>query len=202
MRFTPLILVLCASTAACLFHRASTGAFRSLAISGLTVPPNRLPTGCALVPSPTVRLTENRFQGGLWADLPISSNPWSGMDRQVVASIRERLDGPFLVPDGPPPSGRDLARYRSKLAEGVDEAYAAIYKETGSTSLIVVLALRFSSTAELVTVGHPSYTLGSTANNPNRMTIGPTTIAVTANAGICSRTIEAYLKSLAQRASG
>jgi hypothetical protein len=73
---------------------------RSISINDLTVPPDRLPAGCTLSPSDSVHLDGNRIRGGLWAGLPIASNPWTGTDRPIVAFIRERMDGPPLEPDG------------------------------------------------------------------------------------------------------
>jgi hypothetical protein len=64
-------------------------------LADLTVPADRLPTGCGLSPSPWIRSSDNRVRSGLWAGLPISSNPWTGTDRAIVASIVERVIDPF-----------------------------------------------------------------------------------------------------------
>lgn len=98
---------------------------RPVTLHDLTVPTDRLPTGCALSPAASLPLDGKRVRTGLWAGLPIAMNPWTGTDRPLIASIRERMDGPTLTPDGPPPTARELSRYRSRLADGVEEAYAA-----------------------------------------------------------------------------
>ena len=54
--------------------------------------------GCAATPSDTVGLDGKRVQSGLWAGLRIDKNPWIGNDQQVVAAIREQMDGPVLAP--------------------------------------------------------------------------------------------------------
>jgi len=96
-------------------------------VTELTVPAQRLPADCALPDAPVIRIGDNKMQSGLWAGLPITSNPWIGSDRAIVAAIVERMDRPTLVPDAPL-TPRDAARFRLQLADGVDEAYAAVYR--------------------------------------------------------------------------
>jgi len=80
---------------------ASTGALpRLTAIHELTVPKERLSARCALSPAASVHLDGNTVRGGLWAGLPIATNPWAGTDAPIMASLREHLDPP-LPPDGP-----------------------------------------------------------------------------------------------------
>src|SRR5687768_15642469 len=93
----------------------------------LTVPAERLPAGCTLSPAPAQSIDGQHVRGGLWAGLPISRNPWVGTDRQIIASIRERVDPPSELPDGPPLSRAELARARLRLADGVEAGYAAVY---------------------------------------------------------------------------
>ena len=162
---------------------------RSVSMNDLTVPQDRLPAGCTLSPTASVHLDGNRVRGGLWAGLPIPTNPWTGGDRQVVASIRERMAGPTLVPDGPPPTAREISGYRLRLADGVEEAYAAIYLMQSEPTLIVVYASRFADTKR------PFYP-PSTASN-HRFEIGPIDAVVSGDGGQCSQAVEAYLKSLA-----
>src|SRR5687768_14259440 len=127
---------------------AQSSGSRVVTMQELTVPPERLPTGCVLSPAQSVRLEGNRVRGRNWAGLPIPTNPWAGTDAPLIASIRERVDGPVLMPDGPPLTARQSARYRLHLAEGVEEAYAAIYTQEGPAEfeprdVIVVYGLRF-----------------------------------------------------------
>jgi len=52
---------------------------RPISMNDLTVPQDRLPAGCTLSPTASVRLDGNRVRGGLWAGLPIPINPWTRM---------------------------------------------------------------------------------------------------------------------------
>jgi hypothetical protein len=178
-------LVLSITTLACGVRGVTrTVLRRPYTVKDLTVPKKRLPAGCGLVPARSIHLGGNQVQYGLWAGLPIPTNPWSGTDRIAIASIRERMDGPALVPDGPPPTAREISRYRSQLANGVDEGYAAIY-----TPSVVLYALRFVATERPF---YPSHT----ASN-HRFEIGPLDVVVSSDGGPCSQAVEAYLKSLA-----
>jgi hypothetical protein len=60
-----------------------SGAQKPVALSDLTVPQERLPAGRSI-------------------DLRVEANPWIGTDRSVVASIRERVDGPLSTACGSP----------------------------------------------------------------------------------------------------
>jgi hypothetical protein len=66
-----------------------SGAQKPVALSDLTAPQERLPAGCALA-------------AGRSIDLRVEANPWIGTDRSVVASIRERVDGPLSTACGSP----------------------------------------------------------------------------------------------------
>jgi hypothetical protein len=104
------------------------------------------------------------MQSGLWAGLPIDHNPWIGSDPAVIAAIRERIDPPRQMPDGPPLNAPQLTRYRLKLADGIEQSYAAVY--VSADALVTVLGLEFLTdqdaqqfvasakpTGELVTLG-------------------------------------------------
>jgi hypothetical protein len=167
----------------------------AITLHALTVPQNRLPVGCTLSPSATVRLDGSRVQGGLWAGLPIDRNPWIGTHRRVIATVRERMDGSPRTPDGPPLTGSQLSQFRLHLADGVDEGYAAIYRQPGSgQELIAVYGLRFPSG------GGPleSSPARRGSENPRilRVPIGPIAVVVHGDGGECFQVIGAYLKSL------
>jgi hypothetical protein len=162
---------------------------RPVTMQNLTVPKTALPTGCGLAPAPSV-VDGNRVTGGFWAGLPISTNPWTGTARPVIASIRERMDGGLVWPDGPPLDRNAAARYRLQLADGVEEAYAAIYTMQSDTNLIVVLALRFAPTEK------PFYPLSNRLTSDHRVEIGQVHAVVSGNGGQCSQAVETYLKSL------
>jgi hypothetical protein len=163
----------------------------------LSVPHERLPAGCAVSPSDTVRVDGNRVQSGLWAGLPIDTNPWIGTDRHVIATIRERMDGPVLTADGPPPTARQLSQYRLQLADGVEEAYAAVYgqAEPGQQP-IAVYGLRFSGAEGAV----DRASLRRASENPRviRLAIGPVFVVLHGDGGQCFQAVGAYMKSLAQ----
>ena len=183
-----IVLTISIASASCAAHGVvQTVLPRPVTMKDLTVPKERLPAGCSLSPVAEV-VVGNRGRGGLWADLPIPTNPWSGTDRMVVASIRERMDGPTLVPDGPPPTAREVSRYRLQLADGVEEAYAAIYLMQSEPKLIVVYGLRFAA------AGRPFYPPRKASSH--RFEIGPLDVVVSGDGGQCSQAVEAYLKAL------
>src|SRR5262245_14329073 len=93
----------------------------------LTVPRERLPTECALADS----------RSG-YAGLRLPTNPWTGTDPSLIAEIRERVEGSPSLPDGPPMSPREAARFRLGLANGIEEAYAAVYQDAELKQLVPV----------------------------------------------------------------
>jgi hypothetical protein len=161
----------------------------TIALASLTVPQNRLAAGCSLPPSDTIPLDGNRIRGGLWAGLPISSNPWHGDDRSVVGAIRERVAASPPLPDAPPLSRAELARFRLQLAEDVQEAYAAIYADAG-TDRAIVYAVKFKRTP----VPDPPYG----ARESVRIVRGDT-VVVASGTGPCFEAVAAYLRELTVR---
>jgi len=45
-----------------------------------------------------------------------------------AVTIRQRVEGPAPQPDGPPLDRRTASRYFLALADGVEEAYAALFE--------------------------------------------------------------------------
>jgi hypothetical protein len=164
-----------------------------LALADLTVPPDRLPSGCALSTAPTVRIG-NQVRSGLWAGLPISTNPWIGADRATVAAIVERVIDPPPVPDGPPLTKGELARFRSRLADDVEAAYAAIYAD-GDSTLVTVHAVRYTD-ASLVPSRRSSY---RARPGGLRLTVDRTVLAVSGTNGACSQAVITHVRELAAR---
>jgi hypothetical protein len=166
---------------------------RVISMRELTVPSERLPAGCALSPAPSVHLDGGGVRGGLWAEFP--ANPWIGADRPLLASIRQHVDGPAAVPDGPPLDAKALSRYRGRLADGVEEGYGAVYMQS-ATDLITVRALRFAP-AEKASADVSSDSTHRVRNPAMiRVAIGPIVAVVSGNGGACFQVVGAYLKSL------
>src|SRR4051812_3437408 len=115
---------------------------REIRLADLTVPNERLPAGCALVAAPSQRLEGNRMRSGLWSGLNIGTNPWIGTEASILAAIHERLAS-TEVPDGPPLPPAQARRYFLQLADGIDQAYVAIYREHDVSGPTTVYGLQF-----------------------------------------------------------
>lgn len=94
------------------------------------------------------------------------------------------------MPDGPPLSGREASRYLAKLADGVEEGYAAFYSQPGP-NLIAVFALRFARAAS--TADRPAR---SRVPATNRVEIGPLVVIFSGDDGACYEAVEAYLRAV------
>jgi hypothetical protein len=157
----------------------------------LTVAPEHLPSGCVLSPEPFVRLDGNTIRSGLWAGLP--ANPWIGTDPVRIASIRERISAPRL-PDGPPLAPRETARFRLHLADGIEEAYEAVYLPGESNGLIIVFALRFPSDEAAIDL--LKRRRASTNSSTRVFAIGPIVAFVSGGSGACFQAVATHLESL------
>lgn len=135
---------------ALLFSLQAVAADGPPVLQQLTVPARQLPPDCVLSAAPAVARDGDTVRGGLWAVLPITSNPWIGSDPRVVAAIRERIEPPPAVADGPPLSSAERARFRLRLAEGVEAAYAAVYVDARDRS-VVVYGMTLTGRADPVT---------------------------------------------------
>jgi hypothetical protein len=182
-----------AVSAAITANAPQTAPPRVVTMRDLTLSPERLPVGCALSPAPSVHLDGNRVRSGLWADFP--TNPWTGTDRRLMASVREIVDGPVAVPDGPPLGAKELSRYLGQLADGVEEAYGAVYMHS-DTNLITVRAMRLAPGERPSPRAYSSDIHVSRSPGMIRVAIGPIVAIVTGD-GECFQAVGAYLKSLA-----
>lgn len=162
---------------------AQTGSPRAVGLMDLTVPADRLPAGCAL---------SDTSSRGRWAGLPITTNPWVGTDPFTVALIRGHLE-PLPVVTDPPRTRREAANFLLQNAEGVEEAYAAVYAEEGATDLIVVLATRM---AERASEAARARNRPPRNRAPARVEIG-TIEAVFLGHGACFDAVAVYVQSLA-----
>jgi hypothetical protein len=167
---------------------------RVVSMQELTVPAERLPAGCVLSPAPWRAVDGGRVRMNLWAEFP--TNPWIGTERTLIVSIREMVDGPPVLPDGPPLGPKQLSRYLSQLADGVEEAYGAVYLQS-EADVIRVRALRFAPTEK--PAGSARLNDTSVSRNPAmlRIAIGPIVASVTGIRGECFRVVGEHLKSLA-----
>lgn len=148
--------------------------------SPLTAPPERLAPGCILAP---------KVDG---VGLHVAETPWIGTDRVTVGAIRARVGGPLRTPDGPVFTTGEVSRFRLRLAEGIDDAYVAVYREEGS-SLVVVYGLRFAS------LDSKERRRLDESGSPGAMSlvrIGSMVVSVQGGTGACGRFIHDYVKSL------
>jgi hypothetical protein len=166
---------------------AQRGPAPEVTLRALTVPAERLPPGCALSPTAAVRAALAP------AVSPIRENPWVGTDAPVRAMIRERIDGPVVTPDPPGLTRKELATFRLHLADGVDEAYAAVYTQAESRP-VVVYAMKLDDAARTVNSASDDGTVG----NPGiiRVTLGSIVAMATGDGGSCFQAVAAHLKSL------
>jgi hypothetical protein len=121
-------LAVCALVVHAGLFLAPTNRPSTIQLASLTVPADRLPVGCTLRASDAV-------------EARASTNPWTGTDPLVIATIRERMGHVTLVPDAPR-SRHEAAMFRLQLANGVAEAYAAHYRGT-SAEFVTVYAVTF-----------------------------------------------------------
>jgi hypothetical protein len=177
-------------------HRASLAAIIAMAmpmalasqrapdlLAQLTVV-NGLPKGCSLAAG--TRMV------GLSHPVEVEFNPWRGNDGPVIASIREVMFGPTQVPDGPPLGAEAFSRFFVRLAEGIDEGYAAFYSHEPAEE-VAVYALKFSSNER------PANRMkDARADAPSaiRYDKGNTVIVLYGGDGPCSRAIRSHVDSL------
>ena len=164
------------------------------ALGDLTVPADRLPAGCAPPPSRVERASGNTFHGDFWAGLPISANPQSSSEPKLIVEVRERLEGPHLIPDAPALTAREAARFRIQLADGIDEAYAAIYRPADAHEMVIVYGLRFPDARAAAEF----WSAARAAKNPRvtALVSGPIVAAVSGPSGACRDAVAAHVSSL------
>jgi hypothetical protein len=161
----------------------------------LTVPTTKLPAGCELSLAPTAPLSGNRVRGGLWGGLQINRNPWSGVDRLMTATIRERIDPPFRLPDGPPLNRAQLAEFRLHLADGINASYAAFYFDSAANELVSVYGLEFPSDTDAIMFRRNSRMLAGSADHVYVVPLGRIVAAIFGD-GECARAVDAYVRNL------
>jgi hypothetical protein len=147
------------------------------------MPDGQTVSGCSLSPSSNFALNGNREVVG---EAPVA-NPWRGADARYVVNIRERLEGVAPLPDGPPLTQTELARFRSKLVEDVEEGYAAVYGAAGAQP-VTVYGLRFKTAV-------PRELTRETAMKGAALHIvrGRTVLAVYGERGRCLEAVTGYI---------
>lgn len=177
------LIVLAVATAMTVFASQRTDAV-GLTLDKLTVIKG-LPAGCSLA--------TDKPATGFNLPVRIDSNPWRGIDRSIIASIREVMYGTPRLPDGPPLSAAELSRFFFRLSQGIDEGYLALYQQQGSDDL-EVRALTFSQ-------GEPFPRVGTMARRDRRGAIwlesGRTAIVLYGDESPCFSAIHSHLKAVA-----
>jgi hypothetical protein len=158
-----------------------------VALATLTVPEDRLPSGCRLE---TRNPSTSRQYGIRYGALTPTRNPWIGSDQLTLATIVERINGAPAVPDGPPLSPKDANRYLLKLADGVEEGYAAVYTVKDS-DVVIVFALRFDVPPPLA-----SRTRAARAGTIVRIEQEGLVVTADGPPGACASAIEQHLRSV------
>ena len=164
-------------------------------LNALTVPEDRLPEGCRLKLPPPAPAGGRGSRVVSAQPPPFSANPWLGTDRRPVATIRQILEGPPRVPDGPPLDQRQAARYFLRFADGIVDAYRATYQWSDESD-VDVYAVRFEG--EDLVRELPRERASSRGGVTSRVVIGPAVALVSARGGVnrCFEAVRAYIQSL------
>jgi hypothetical protein len=162
---------------------------RSLA--ELTLPSEQGGVACSLIDA---NAPDGSVLGSVWGRLSIRANPWTGTDPAVMASIVERMIDRVPVPDGPPLSARELAAFRLRYADGVEEGYAAVYRQS-EMGFVQVFAVR----TRAGTASRAARTPTDKSNRrAYRIDIGPVIAVVHGDPGPCFSRIVTHLQGLAR----
>lgn len=144
-----------------------------IAMQALTLQADRLPEGCAL-----------STHG------PYPANPWIGTDEPTIGRLRQQFNARMPVPDAPPLSRRDQARFDVRAAEGVVEGYTAWYAlEGGGRTQVAALRFANQTNADL----WPSR---SQRQRVDRIALGSLVAVVYGAPGACRQAIAAHIGAL------
>jgi hypothetical protein len=180
----------------------------SLTLASLTVPEKSLPTGCRLKP-PDVPQTTRVLRGGQTIVVgdrstayPFPSNPWIGVNQQLIIELRKRIDGSLRIADAPPPNAAEVAALEHRWIADVVEGYGAVYTETvlaegglvEPSAVIEVSAIKFNDARLATTTPTPA---NASRGVSDRLVIGSVVVRVVAGSKTdCFSAVSAYLRSL------
>jgi hypothetical protein len=99
-----------------------------------------------------------------------------------------RIDGAPPIPDGPPPTAREIAQFRLLLANGVEEGYAAFYSQDDMDE-VGVYAVRLA----------PSEIKRWNPTNDARFEFGRVVAFISGRKGECFEPIRQYLAGLGKQ---
>lgn len=122
------LLIVFATLAICTSDTLAQG---NSPLAPLTVSENELPRGCRLTPA----------DAKLGFVFP--SNPWLGRNPQSLVALRNIIDGPLKIADGPPLSARQLSAFEYRWLESVVDGYRATYVSS-EEDVVTVSAIRFT----------------------------------------------------------
>lgn len=169
-------------------------------LSRLTVPEPALPSDCRLrPPAPAVSKAPNGAAPVVTVNSgvvgPFPGNPWVGTDARLLRALLG-TDATAL-PDGPPPTLRQVRAMQSESVQHVREGYRAIYRSIGG-AIVEVDGMRFDDPAHVPpappTIAVPR---GPGQAGVDHFAIGTVSVEVIATPEtVCSRTIDTYLRSL------
>lgn len=191
------LLGICTAVAATL-ATGGAAAQTGEALSRLTAPVQVLPSGCRVRPYEPARQTAANGAGSVVTANagffgPFPDNPWVGTDPRLLNILLGTDTLP--VPDGPPPTVRELRAMQGHAVQHVREGYRAVY-DSPDGSVIEVRAMRFDAEQ------HVPQSQATPDQRPSRaivdqFAIGVVVVHVTANPETgCSRAIDAYLRAL------
>lgn len=156
---------------------AASGMQPTLSLGSLTPPLSTLPSGCVLLAPEAKPPSAATLIGVPSPKFP--NNPWSGREVGLVAAIREAVDGPVKLAESVPDRIPDA--YARAMAQGVLEAYRAVYVAVDGNP-IVVLAIMYAdrSAARATAAGVPKEALTATRSSTlkGRLVRGSTVIEV------------------------
>ena len=163
---------------------ADTIAQDNFPLASLTVSENELPRGCRLMPSDA----KLRFI--------FPSNPWLGRNPQSLVALRNIIDGPLKVVDGPPLSARQLSAFEQRWLESVVDGYRATYVSS-EEDVVTVSAIRFTNLKAAKAASIRRQFDSFSAHSFHRVTFGTAIVVVASTSETdCFRAIDAFIRKL------